>query len=207
VRGFGVRWPLNFLYTSVIPVTLVAALLANIQLVSVLVERSASSPDQAFLVLGQSLSFWFEQPRLVQEILTSSSFLAVPWQAYVRALWYILILAGGSVLFAWFWMQTSGMDAHSVAKQIMASGLQIPGFRSDPRVIEHILARYIGPLTIMGGLTIGVLSALADILGSLTSGTGLLLAVMIVYRMYEDIAKQHISDMNPALRQFMGRGN
>ena len=33
VSGFGIRWPLNFLYTSNIPVILVAALLANIQLV------------------------------------------------------------------------------------------------------------------------------------------------------------------------------
>ena len=32
VRGHGIRWPLNFLYTSNIPVILVAALMANVQL-------------------------------------------------------------------------------------------------------------------------------------------------------------------------------
>src|SRR3989338_7584958 len=31
VSGYGVRWPLNFLYTSNIPVILIAALLANFQ--------------------------------------------------------------------------------------------------------------------------------------------------------------------------------
>jgi preprotein translocase subunit SecY len=27
---------------------------------------------------------------------------------------------------------------------------------------------------------------------------------MIVYRLYEDIARQHMMDMNPMLRKFMG---
>jgi len=35
------------------------------------------------------------------------------------------------------------------------------------------------------------------------NGTGLLLTVMIVYRLYEDIAQQHMMDMNPAMRKFM----
>src|SRR3989338_8460150 len=32
IRGYGIRWPLNFVYTSNIPVILVAALMANVQL-------------------------------------------------------------------------------------------------------------------------------------------------------------------------------
>ena len=85
----------------------------------------------------------------------------------------------------------------------MASGLQIPGFRRDERVLEQILKRYITPLTIMGGLTIGFLSGAADLLGALTSGTSLLLAVMIIYSLYETIARQHMVDMYPALRKVM----
>jgi preprotein translocase subunit SecY len=67
-----------------------------------------------------------------------------------------------------------------------------------------MLQRYIGPLTVMGALTVGFLAAFADLLGALTSGTGLLLTVMIVYRLYEDIARQHMYDMNPMMRKFMG---
>jgi preprotein translocase subunit SecY len=48
------------------------------------------------------------------------------------------------------------------------------------------------------------LASFADLTGALSSGTGLLLTVMIVYRLYEDIAKQHMMDMNPMLRKFMG---
>ena len=39
IRGHGIRWPLNFLYTSNIPVILIAARLANVQLWARLLER------------------------------------------------------------------------------------------------------------------------------------------------------------------------
>ena len=96
------------------------------------------------------------------------------------------------------------MDARSQAKQMMASGLQIPGFRKDERVLERLLNRYIWPLTVMGGITVGFMAAIADLTGSLSRGTGILLAVMIVYKLYEEIAQQHMMDMNPMLRKFIG---
>ena len=96
------------------------------------------------------------------------------------------------------------MDEQNQAKKILASGLQIPGFRKDKRVLESILKRYILPLTIMGGLAVGALSAVADVLGALTSGTAILLAVMIMYQLYQSVAQQHAMDMHPALRKFIG---
>jgi len=96
------------------------------------------------------------------------------------------------------------MDARSQAKQMMASGLQIPGFRRDERVLESLLGRYVWPLTIMGGLTVGFLASFADLTGALSRGTGILLAVMIVYKLYEEISRQHMMDMNPMMRRFMG---
>jgi preprotein translocase subunit SecY len=198
IRGHGIRWPLNFLYTSNIPVILIAALLANVQLFSVLAQNKFG------WVWAGTLGAFAQAPPIVSNII-AGGFGAVPGILYLQALVYALIMMGGSVLFAYFWMKTSGMDARSQAKKIMDSGLQIPGFRKDPRVMEHVLNRYIGPLTLMGGLAVGFLAALADLSGALTSGTGLLLAVMIVYKMYEDIGKQHMEDMNPMMRKFMGR--
>jgi len=55
----------------------------------------------------------------------------------------------------------------------------------------------------MGGATVGFLAAFADLAGALSRGTGILLAVMIVYQLYEQIAKQHAFDMHPALRKIM----
>jgi preprotein translocase subunit SecY len=107
------------------------------------------------------------------------------------------------VIFSWFWMQTSGMDSASQAKNILDSGLQIPGFRKDQRVLERLLDRYIPALTVMGALAVGMLAAIADLAGALANGTGILLTVMIVYQLYEEIAKQHMMDMNPMLRKFI----
>jgi preprotein translocase subunit SecY len=82
--------------------------------------------------------------------------------------------------------------------------MQIPGFRRDPRVLESILNRYIPGLTVMGGALVGLLAAFADLLGALSRGTGILLAVMIVYKLYEDISREHAMDLHPALRKMMG---
>lgn len=201
IRGYSMRWPLNFFYTSNIPVILVAALMANIQLFATLLERwghpwlgtfSGSSP-----VSG--LVYWLSSPGIVQNIIKGSFTLTQLGQAIV----YILVFVVGSVIFSIFWMQTANMDAASQAKQIMASGLQIPGFRRDERVLEKILSRYIWPLTIMGGAAVGLVAAFADLTGALSQGTGILLTVMIVYKLYEDIAKQHMMDMNPLMKKFM----
>ncbi len=216
VRGHGIRWPLRFIYTSNIPVILVAALLANVQLWARLLQnRVGETGIMAWVsqhIFGQfsgqipvsGLVYWTYSPNLVEYFM--SGFASGSWTIapILQALTYALFMIAGAVLFSIFWVQTAGMDAKSQAKQIMSSGLQMPGFRRDPRVLESVLKRYIGPLTIMGAIAVGMLAALADLTGSLSRGTGILLAVMIIYRLYEEIAQQHMMDMNPALRKMMG---
>ncbi|MBW2988967.1 preprotein translocase subunit SecY [Candidatus Woesearchaeota archaeon] len=204
VRGQGIRWPLAFLYTSNIPVILVAALMANFQLWGRLMQNwigpnifARFSEGSGQLVGG--FVYWMQHPQVVTNILTHS----LTGEHLIQASVYTLFMVGGSVIFSIFWVQTSGMDAKSQAKQMMASGLQIPGFRRDQRVLESLLKRYIWPLTIMGGIAVGLLAALADLSSCLSSGMGILLAVMIVYSLYEEIAKQHMMDMYPAMRKFI----
>jgi preprotein translocase subunit SecY len=95
------------------------------------------------------------------------------------------------------------MDAESQAEKLMNSGMQIPGFRRDKRVVERILQRYIGPLTILGGLTIGLLAGVADLTGAIGTGTGLLLTVMILYRQYQQIAEENLKSLNPMMRKVL----
>ena len=202
IRGHGIRWPLSFIYTSNIPVILVAALLANIQLWARLLQNWGLPILGTFVGNNPAtgLVAWVASPDVVGKAIRGSLSFSDIGHAGI----YCLIMLIGCVIFSWFWVQTSGMDAKSQAKQIMSSGLQIPGFRKDERVLERLLQRYIGPLTIMGAIAVGILAAAADISGALTSGTGLLLTVMIIYKLYEEIAKQHMMDMNPMLRKFMG---
>ncbi len=203
VRGHGVRWPLSFIYTSNIPVILVAALLANIQLWASLLQKWGHPFLGTFngSVPSSGLVLWIYPPNIISNLITGT----LTGADIAHATVFVLIMIGGAVMFSLFWVQTSGMDAKAQARQMMASGLSVPGFRKDERVIESLLNRYIMPLTVMGAITVGFLAALADISGALTSGTGLLLTVMIIYKLYEEIATQHMMDMNPMLRQFMGK--
>jgi preprotein translocase subunit SecY len=203
LRGYGVKWPLAFFYASVLPVILVAALSANLQLFGSLLENWLGHPT--FLggfQNGQPISgiaFWISPPNLLQSLLTGSLLGSQILQAFFNLIFYMCFAA----LFSVFWVKTTGMDASAQAKNIIDSGLQLPGFRKDPRILESILNRYIMPLTIMGGLAIGALAAVADVLGALTSGTAILLAVMIIYQLYQNIAQQHSVDMHPAMRKFI----
>lgn len=205
VRGHGIRWPLSFIYTSNIPVILIAALIANIQLWARLLERWGHPLLGTFTgnTPSSGLVAWLNAPDVVGQIIKQG--FSVLWETsmFAHAVVYLLIMVGGSVVFSIFWVQTAGMDAKSQAKQIMSSGLQIPGFRRDERVLERLLNRYIWPLTIMGAIAVGIMAAIADLTGALSRGTGILLTVMIVYKLYEEIAKQHMMDMHPMMRKFM----
>ncbi len=201
IRGHGIRWPLSFIYTSNIPVILIAALLANVQLWARLLE-SWGLPLLGTFVGNSPASgvvAWIFPPNIIGQLIKGS----LTFSSISHALIYLLIMIGGAIMFSVFWVQTAGMDARTQAKQMMASGLQIPGFRRDERVLERLLNRYIWPLTVMGAILVGILAGLADLTGALSHGTGILLTVMIVYRLYEDIAKQHMMDMHPMMRRFM----
>jgi preprotein translocase subunit SecY len=201
VRGHGIRWPLSFIYTSNIPVILIAALMANMQLWARLLQNwghpllgtfAGNTPISGIVA-------WLNPVNIVGKIIKGS----LSFGDISHSLVYLLIMMGGAVVFSIFWVQTSGMDAKSQAKQIMSSGLQIPGFRRDQRVLERLLNRYIWPLTVMGAIAVGFIAATADLTGALSRGTGILLTVMIIYRLYEEIAKQHMMDMHPMMRRFM----
>ncbi len=254
IRGFGRRWPLNLIYTSNMPVILIAALLANLQLVGTMVARPdetglrcgflgcfdqnnnaisgvsqffqpvrSVSTEIFFLVLlgvifiAAFSSFYFKFKHgtkalavsavagILLAIIISSSTVGLPTGGeFARAGAYALILVAGSVVFSIFWVSTSGMDSKSVAGQIEGLGMQIPGFRRDPRIIEQVLDRYIPTLAIISGLFIGILAAMADFTGALGTGTGILLTVMIIYNLYENIASRYMQDMHPAMRKFFG---
>ena len=201
IRGHGIRWPLSFMYTSNIPVILVAALMANVQLWARLLQNWGHPFFGTFVgnTPATGLVAWMYSPDIIGKIIKGS----LTGADMAHALVYLSFMVVGAVIFSIFWVQTAGMDARSQAKNMMASGLQIPGFRKDQRVLERLLNRYIWPLTIMGAIAVGALAALADLTGALSRGTGILLAVMIIYKMYEDIAKQHMMDMHPMLRRMM----
>ena len=220
IRGYGVKWPLAFFYASVIPVILTAALIANIQLFGGMLENAAISCASAagctglakfasyFGFLGSfsqgqaisGLAFWLGSTNIL-DLIIRGGFLPI---YLIQGVTHILFFVFFSTLFSIFWVKTSGIDAKAQAHKIASSGLQVAGFRQDERVLESILDRYIMPLTVMGGVAIGLLASITDLLGALVSGTAILLVIMIMYQFYQNIAQQHSMDMNPAMRKFFG---
>ena len=54
----------------------------------------------------------------------------------------------------------------------------------------HVLNRYIPTAAAFGGMCIGALSVIADFMGAIGSGTGILLSVTIIFGFYESFVKE-----------------
>jgi preprotein translocase subunit SecY len=117
---------------------------------------------------------------------------------------YLLIVVAMCILFAVLWIELTQMGPEAVAKKLQQSGMQIPGFRKDPRILRKVLARYIPQVTVMGGAAVGLIATFADFTGAVGSGTGILLTVGILYRLYEELMREQLGEMFPALRSFIG---
>ena len=220
IRGYGVKWPLQFFYASVIPVILTAALVANIQLFGGMLENVAAPCLNSgvctglakfasyfgfighFSAQGQAtsgLAFWLSSTDLL-DLVIRGGFLPV---YLLQGITHVIFFCVFSTIFSIFWVKTSGIDAKSQAHRIASSGLQMAGFRQDERVLESVLERYVMPLTVMGGIAVGLLAAVSDLLGALVSGTALLLVIMIMFQLFQNIVQKHAEDINPSVRKFL----
>ncbi len=226
VRGARGRYPIRLIYASNIPVILMSALLANINMFALLFFTNPSL-SKIPLIGGQ---WWIgayntaggsTQPTMggawyLSNLGGVNSWLIpmisggfgghAPWQYAIKVVIYCFVMIFGSILFAKFWIETTNMGPRDVAKQIQSSGMVIPGFRRDPRVLSKVLERYIPVVTVIGGAAVGGLAAFADAVGTVgnASGTGLLLTVGIMINLYEQIAKEQAMEMHPVLRGFFG---
>ena len=97
------------------------------------------------------------------------------------------------------------MDTKGMTDQLIQSGMQIPGWRTDRRMLEKILDKYIPPLIFLGSFLVGLLAGLADLTGTLGTGTGILLTVSIFYRTYQQMERQKMLENTPFLSGLLGR--
>ena len=234
VRGARGRYPIRLIYASNIPVILMAALLANVNMFALLFWSHPGMStwpvvghnwrlgafdvtDGSNPVPTMGLAYYVNRLAGLQDWLLPlispekyGQYLGghEPWQVVAHMIIYMGIMVLGSIVFAKFWIETTNMGASSVAKQIQGSGMQIPGFRRDPKIVEKVLERYIPTVTVFSGAMVGFLAAGADMVGTVgqSSGTGVLLTVGIMIRMYEQIGKEQMMEMHPVLRSFFGEG-
>ncbi len=210
VRGVRARFPVKLIYASVLPMILVRVLQANIQLIGMFLSNigitifgtfEGQTPQNGLMYFLSPVNGPMDWMWWITDLGHA------PWEVLLRLSFDIVFVVVGSAVFALFWIKTAGLDSKDVARQIQLSGMHIPGYRRNPQVLEKYLDRYIPRVTVIGGVFIGLLSVAANLFGVIgaVSGTGLLLAVSITYRLYEEIASQQMMEMYPLMRQFFGK--
>ena len=215
VKGARGRFPVKLIYASVLPMILVRALQANVQFLGQILNRTWQGMPAWLGVYGDqgepvSGVFYYlnpiQQPQQWMWFLGETA--AEPWMIAIRIAIDLTFMVVGGAIFAIFWVETTGMGPEATAQQIQNSGMQIPGFRRNPQVIEKVMERYIPQVTVIGGALVGLLAVMANMLGTVggVSGTGLLLAVSITYKLYEEIAEEQLMEMHPMMRQMFGNG-
>src|SRR5574341_1199863 len=207
-RGFTAVYPIKLLYTSVIPVILASALIANGVFMGQMMWANYNpnntnpvfnwiaqfDPNQAQTPTGGIL-YYMTSPRSLDHVA----------QDPVRALVYIIFFTGIVTVFSRLWVELGGLSAKNAAKNLLDADVQVPGFRRSEGSVENLLNRYIPSLTIISGVIIGLLASLSDVLNVFGSGTGLLLMVNIMVSYYQTLVKEQIDTYMPKLAALLGR--
>uniref|UniRef100_A0A3Q0STB1 Protein transport protein SEC61 subunit alpha n=1 Tax=Amphilophus citrinellus TaxID=61819 RepID=A0A3Q0STB1_AMPCI len=154
-------------------------LIATVFVFSVVIyfqDASSGGPARAYPVGG--LCYYLSPPESFGSVLEDP----------VHAVIYIVFMLGSCAFFSKTWIEVSGSSAKDVAKQLKEQQMVMRGHRETSMV--HELNRYIPTAAAFGGLCIGGLSVMADFLGAIGSGTGILLAVTIIYQYFEIFVKE-----------------
>jgi protein transport protein SEC61 subunit alpha len=192
-RGQVGTYPIKLFYTSNIPIILQTALVSNLYFLSqilykrypgnILVHLLGQWQDVGGRSAGQSipvggLAYYISPP------ISTSDIISDPF----RTLFYITFVLTTCALFSKTWPEVSGSSPKDVARQFKEQQMTMAGHRESS--VEKELNRYIPTAAAFGGLCIGALSVLADFMGAIGSGTGILLAVTIIYQYFEIFVKE-----------------
>ena len=114
----------------------------------------------------------------------------------IHAIFYVLFVLISCGLFAKTSIELSGKSSRDLARQLRDNNHILAGIGENQENIYEQLNRYIPTAALLGGMCIGALTIFADFIGAIGSGTGILLAVNIIYEYFEDTAKDKIKMMS-----------
>jgi len=211
-KGFRSKYPIKLLYVSNLPVIFASALFANVyfftQLLWSQMGRPAPGTNLLFQIIGDfkfnatsqsvtpvgGITYLVTAPTNINQVALDP----------LRAAAYLGIIVAFCAVFSLIWLEVGGLGPAKVAKQLMDSGMQIPGYRRSGRPIEAVLKRYIPVVTVLGGIIVGLVVGMSDFLGAFGTGTGILLSVGIIYQYYELLMRERAAEMFPAFRRILG---
>mmetsp|Transcript_26955 Transcript_26955/g.92020 ORF Transcript_26955/g.92020 Transcript_26955/m.92020 type:complete len:479 (+) Transcript_26955:80-1516(+) len=192
VRGHQGSYPIKLFYTSNMPIILQSALVSNLYFISQLLYKryggnflvqllgrwKENDYSQGQLIPVGGLVYYISPPRSLADIAANP----------VHAVIYLAFMLTACALFSKTWIEVSGSSARDVAKQLRDQQMFMTGFRDSQ--LKKELNRYIPTAAAFGGMCIGALSVVADFMGAIGSGTGILLAVTIIYQYFESFDKE-----------------
>lgn len=194
-RGQTGQYPIRLFYTSNMPIILQTALVSNLYFFSQILYKRFSnnifvgllgrweepeySPQGASIPVG-GLAYYVSPPQSFSDMLTDP----------FHAVFYITFVLATCALFSKAWIDVSGSSARDVAKQLREQQMVLRGHRNIESSMVKELNRYIPIAAAFGGMCIGALTVAADFLGAIGSGTGILLAVTIIYQYFEMFVKE-----------------
>merc|ERR1719379_1305496 len=186
VRGQQGSYPIKLFYTSNMPIILQSALVSNLYFFSQLLYKRFKS-NMLVGMLGQ----WQEVDQTGQSIPVGGiAYYISPPNGFsaiiedpIHTIIYVLFVVISCALFSKMWIDVSGSSAKDVAKQLREQQMVMKGHRDSSLV--QVLNRYNPTAAAFGGACIGAPTIVADFLGAIGSGTGILLAVTIIYQYFE----------------------
>lgn len=95
---------------------------------------------------------------------------------------------GSCAFFSRIWIDVSGSAPRDVVANLLQQDMTIDNMGKETMI--RYLGRYIHIAATFGGVCIGALCIFADFMGAIGSGTGIMLAVTIIYGFFEQIAKE-----------------
>jgi protein transport protein SEC61 subunit alpha len=192
VRGAPQTFPIKLFYTSNIPIILQSALVSNLYFFSQLLYKRFSTN-----ILVQLLGRWKEIDGkagqfmpiggLAYYVSPPTSLAEVVYDP-LHAIFYISFILISCALFSKTWIEVSGSSPKDVARSLHSQGMIIEVGREDHTI--RVLKFYIPIAAAFGGMCIGALTVIADFMGAIGSGTGILLAVTIIYQYFETFEKE-----------------
>jgi protein transport protein SEC61 subunit alpha len=106
----------------------------------------------------------------------------------IHLITYMSFIMLSCAYFSKLWIEISGDTPRDRVKQLRQSDMAIVGYRDKSMI--SVLQKNIPVAAMLGGMSVGFLSILADFLGAIGSGSGILLAVNIIYGYFEKIHKE-----------------
>ena len=212
-RGFTAVYPIQLLYTSVIPVILASALLANAVFMGQMMwaNYNPNNTNPAFNWIAtfdpaaQGGGGQASPTGGILYYITAPRGLDVAAADPIRSVVYVIFMAAIVTVFSRLWVELGGLSARTAARNLLDADVQVPGFRRSEGSVEGLLNKYIPSLTLLSGMIIGTLAGISDVLGVFGTGTGILLMVSIMVSYYQTLVKEQVDTYMPTLAALIGR--